>query len=97
MEWSREKAELLVSSLRQTCRYRGSCRNMSVSIGIARYPAAGTDYDSLYKNADTALYQTKNREKTGILFSGNTPCFCSDGCSRKNNRKDRRITGPSCI
>jgi len=37
--------------------------HVSVSIGAAIYPADGTDYETLYKNADKALYQVKENGK----------------------------------
>ena len=36
---------------------------LSASIGIAIYPAHGEDFDILYQNADTALYQAKKSGK----------------------------------
>ena len=37
--------------------------HVSVSIGASIYPADGTDYETLYKNADKALYQVKENGK----------------------------------
>ena len=68
MESTIAKAELLVSSLRQTCSYHSSSWNITSSIGIALYPDAGTDFDTLYKNADTALYESKRLGKNRYSF-----------------------------
>lgn len=37
---------------------------LTVSMGIAMYPFDGTDFDTLYKNSDTALYYAKNTGKS---------------------------------
>lgn len=68
MDWVRDKARTLVQELHHefvndTCR-----RQVSVSIGIAIAPYAGTDFDVLYKNADLALYQTKEKGKNGFTI-----------------------------
>lgn len=46
---------------KQTCKIAGS-------IGIARYPEDGKDYEELYKAADKALYQSKGRGKDSYTF-----------------------------
>lgn len=38
---------------------------VSMSIGIAMYPEAGEDFESLYKHADEALYYVKEHGKAG--------------------------------
>ncbi|MGB4657748.1 MAG: diguanylate cyclase, partial [Mobilitalea sp.] len=42
--------------------------NITVSIGIALYPDDGTDYDTLYAKADTALYIAKSLGKDQYAF-----------------------------
>ncbi len=47
--------------------------NISSSIGIAISPEHGTDFDSLYKNADIALYNTKAKGKNNYtVYDGQT-------------------------
>lgn len=42
--------------------------NISASIGVAISPENGTTFESLYKRADIALYQTKKRGKDGYTI-----------------------------
>ena len=42
--------------------------NVSVSIGIATFPDAGTDIDTLMKNADCAMYSAKRAGKNTYRF-----------------------------
>jgi diguanylate cyclase (GGDEF)-like protein len=39
---------------------------LGVSIGIAQFPDHGTDYSTLLKNADTAMYHSKNSGKNRV-------------------------------
>ncbi len=50
--------------------YEGHARSYrtTASIGIAKYPEDGTDFETLYKRADVALYDTKSRGKNGYTF-----------------------------
>lgn len=41
------------------------------SIGISLYPSDGTDEETLIKNADTAMYQAKDRGKNNYQFYSN--------------------------
>ncbi len=66
--WVQEKAQSLVLALhREFIHDTKRCR-VSSSIGIAMGPEAGTDFETLYKNADFALYQTKKRGKNGFTM-----------------------------
>ncbi len=42
--------------------------SISASIGIARCPEHGIEFEDLYKNADVALYNTKATGKNGFTF-----------------------------
>jgi diguanylate cyclase (GGDEF)-like protein/PAS domain S-box-containing protein len=46
----------------------GHAVEVSMSIGIALYPADGQDADTLIKNADIAMYQVKGNGRSGYQF-----------------------------
>lgn len=69
---SREWIEMKAKMLSQVLDYEFSdgqkhCM-ISASIGIALSPEAGTNFETLYQNADTALYQTKENGKNGYTI-----------------------------
>lgn len=70
-EWAQEKAHSLVTALHHTFSDgRESCK-ITTSVGVALAPEAGRDFDTLYRKADLALYQTKKRGKDGFtLYTG---------------------------
>nr|WP_305146570.1 GGDEF domain-containing protein [Anaerovorax odorimutans] len=45
---------------------------LSVSMGIAVAPQDGTDFKTLYRHADRALYQTKEQGKNGYTIYGDS-------------------------
>lgn len=61
-------AENIVNRISETCEFNGTVISISVSIGIAIYPADGKTADILFKNADTAMYKAKGTEKRVVLF-----------------------------
>ena len=44
----------------------------TASIGAAIFPRDGSDYESMYKAADTALYKAKRRGKNQLAFFSET-------------------------
>ncbi|MVP00641.1 bifunctional diguanylate cyclase/phosphodiesterase [Paenibacillus lutrae] len=68
-----EPAELIgqiIQSLQAPYRLKDNDFYVTASIGIALYPEHGKDPVQLLKNADTAMYEVKKREKNGhLLFS----------------------------
>nr|WP_290759942.1 sensor domain-containing diguanylate cyclase [Anaerostipes sp.] len=62
------KAGEIAADLDRTFTDGVSSWKMSVSIGISIAPQDGTDFVTLYKNADAALYQTKKRGKNGYTI-----------------------------
>lgn len=67
-EWTESKAKELVDALDITCTQRLAEWKMSTSIGIAFALPGETSFDTLYHNADQALYQTKQRGKNGFTI-----------------------------
>lgn len=62
-------AEKIVSRLAEACEFNGTVFSIIVSIGIALYPSDGETADSLFKNADTAMYKAKGTKNRVRLFS----------------------------
>lgn len=69
--WVEKKAWSLCQALCVTHTYSGMSWDISTSIGIALAPEHGTDAATLYKNADIALYVTKERRKNGFTLYDN--------------------------
>ncbi|WP_039930751.1 GGDEF domain-containing protein, partial [Anaerostipes caccae] len=70
LETVEAKATEISLSLSRTFTDGVSSWKMSASIGVAVAPRDGKDFVSLYKNADAALYETKQRGKNGYTISG---------------------------
>lgn len=69
-----KKAEILVKLLRQSHPGNGENCKISGSIGIAMCPENGEDFQNLYKKADIALYQAKEKGKDCYeVYSEQTP------------------------
>ncbi len=60
-------AEKMVDRIAEPCDFSGRVLTVKVSIGIAIYPLDGITADSLFKNADTAMYQAKHTEHRVVL------------------------------
>lgn len=64
----KEQAQQLASALEnEYSEGADSCR-VSSSIGVACSPEHGSSFETLYKNADKALYETKKRGKNGFTI-----------------------------
>lgn len=57
------KAEAILHDLKDTYKGNGKEVQVSASVGMARFPEQGTDFESLFKNADKALYTAKRGGK----------------------------------
>lgn len=66
--WVEAKAKELIRALDTTYSDGTNSWKMSASIGISIAPMGGTDCASLYKNADKALYQSKQCGKNGYTL-----------------------------
>jgi diguanylate cyclase (GGDEF)-like protein len=62
-------AEKMVNRIAEACEVNGIVLSIRASIGIAIYPADGETADTLFKNADTAMFKAKGTEKRVMLFS----------------------------
>ena len=72
-EGERKAGELVAALHREVVASAGSCA-ISASVGVALSPEAGVDFETLYQNADLALYQAKRQGKNGyaVYQSGET-------------------------
>ncbi|PHV12780.1 sensor domain-containing protein [Chitinimonas sp. BJB300] len=61
-------AEKLIISAAERVEFDGFVLNPSASIGISLYPSDGEDYDTLLKNADTAMYRAKEGGRNAYCF-----------------------------
>jgi len=64
-------AEKMVSRIAEACAFDGIVLSIRASIGIAIYPADGETADTLFKNADTAMFKAKGTEKRVVRFREN--------------------------
>ncbi|MBQ9452688.1 MAG: GGDEF domain-containing protein [Desulfovibrio sp.] len=67
-----DKARTILKAIKTSYQLAdGSMLTVTVSVGIALYPLNGDDYKTLYKNADTALYATKERGRNDFtIYTG---------------------------
>ena len=61
-------ARRVIDALSQPLRLDDMTFTVSCSIGIALYPADGTNMDDLIKNADSAMYHVKERGRSDFRF-----------------------------
>lgn len=64
-------ASTILSKISESYNIDGSYFHISSSIGIALYPENGTNVDELLKNADTAMYYSKESGKNKYTFFNN--------------------------
>lgn len=67
-EWAEGKARILSKVLRYEFSQGQKSCHISASIGVAVYPGAGKNFETLYQNADSALYQRKKCGKNGYTI-----------------------------
>ena len=61
-------AEKVLSEVAQPCQIAGREMNMSVSLGLALFPADGENVEVLMKHADTAMYRAKREGRNRYHF-----------------------------
>lgn len=61
--WTEAKCRILLKALEQSYDLEGKQWKMTASIGVAFVPTDGTDYDTIYRKADKALYHAKEKGK----------------------------------
>lgn len=64
-DWVAAKAKALSQTLQYAYSNEQKKCCVSASIGVAVSPEAGTNFETLYQNADSALYRTKKQGKNG--------------------------------
>jgi diguanylate cyclase (GGDEF)-like protein/PAS domain S-box-containing protein len=73
VEDSIKTAQKILEAFREPFTLDGIELKVTTSIGIARYPADGEDMETLFKNADSAMYVAKEEGRnTYKLFNGKT-------------------------
>lgn len=65
-EWAEMKAKMLSETLCYEFTHNQKKCHITASIGVAISPEAGTSFEALYQNADTALYEIKEHGKNGF-------------------------------
>lgn len=75
-------AQKVIDSISQPAQINGYEVVVGCSIGIAIYPQAGQDADTLLKNADMAMYKAKQED-------GSSYCFFTDAMNRDVRRQLR--------
>lgn len=67
-EQASEAAQRVLDSLSSPMAIQGREIPLGCSIGVSRYPDDGKDADTLLKNADSAMYQAKDRGRNNVQF-----------------------------
>lgn len=90
-DWVLMQVQALVKRLNMTVEHDGKSSVVSTSIGLAMYPESGEDFNTLYKNADTALYQAKQRGRNCFVAHDGAPTIAGKAIIPS----ERRIENPS--
>ena len=61
-------AERIVKSLAEPVIYQGAILKVSASVGIAQFPQDGLDFSTIYRVADKAMYEAKERGKNTFVM-----------------------------
>lgn len=61
-------ADKLLQTLGAACQVQSHELAVSASIGVAMYPADGDNFQTLYRNADAAMYRVKEAGRNGYEF-----------------------------
>lgn len=61
-------ADKILSRIAEDFEFNGTVLSVRASIGIALYPADGDTAESLFKNADTAMFRGKGTNRRVVLF-----------------------------
>lgn len=61
-----EKGKLILQALNKEFSYENQSVTIHASIGIAVYPTHGSDFQTLYQNADISLYEAKGSGKNNV-------------------------------
>lgn len=72
VEWVKKIAEEFAKSLDIEFKNEEASIKIATSIGISIFPQHGTDFETLYRNADAALYKTKEQGKNGVTIFNET-------------------------
>jgi len=67
-EAASQVAMKLIAEVMQPCQIEHHELVSTMSIGIALYPQDGQDFETLSKNADTAMYRVKQGSRNGFCF-----------------------------
>lgn len=83
------KVDNLLNSIRLMGEGMDGYRYMTASIGISTYPECGRDYDTLFKNADMALYLAKKLGKDQWrMYSKSTAGQTNSGRTHRDELSD---------
>lgn len=79
---AREIAERLLAELSKPVSYGQHELTVTISIGVALYPNHARQFAGLYKTADQALYQVKDRGRSGFAIFGDNGELSGEACLR---------------